>query len=843
MYFRNSPMVGPVLFAVVGGCGQTAIVGEDGDQVVNNGGQVKGDADGGRADTALDGGTASPITTSNPNLPQFACSAVYSQQFESTSMQPYEVSPQVAATVEATLQAMTPAQKATQLMGVPSANRNYRDIQRSSDVEVAGIGTIRGFRFRDAGRGVNLDAGQDNRADDHNNFATVFPTPALRAASWDVDLERRIGSAIGDETVASRNNVLTAPAMNIVRHPYWGRTQETYGEDSYFIGRMATAFTVGVQQNVLACAKHFAANNVEKARASHDSVMTEQTLREIYARHFEMVVQDGGVGCIMASYNLVNGVKSTQNRHLLRDVLKAPTTEGGLGFEGFVLTDWWAMPGEQNQQDAFTAQVTANEALQAGTDLEMPWQLHYAAAPLAMADQALVEESARRVLTQKFRFGSALSTEGWGKRAPTSTLTEGSIATNVNHEDLAEEAALKSVVLLNNGVGANGPVLPLSDVTSIAVIGVEQEFTLISSSVPKSCSYDPGLSQGVGNTGGRQCTFDFATDPALGDRATSRVNGDPERTVGPFAGITQAAGNERTVVNGNSADVGQDADAVVVVVGYTPEDETEEFPVQSGGDRSSLDLPPGHAELVQNALDLNKPTVIIIQSGSIVNLPWLSHNNQNQATVWAGYPGVRGGVALGKLIFGEANFSGKMPMAWPAEAELPRFKDSDTQTSMGYFFGYRDYDKRKYVDGQAVDMVFPFGHGISYSNFEYSNISLPCETVTDEAVFNVSVDVTNVSDVDGEETVMLFIKPPAKPAGITGERPWKELKSFSRVAVAAGQTVSTQLPLRVRDLRRWEGGEEGGWVTDAGDYRVIVAKNADDAETTTLAGTITVSGN
>src|SRR5690606_13366605 len=152
---------------------------------------------------------------------------------------------------------------------------------------------------------------------------------------------------------------------------------------------------------------------------------------------------------------------------------------------------------------------------------------------------------------------------------------------------------------------------------------------------------------------------------ALGDRGSSRVNGDPTRSFGPFKGIRDVAGDSITVTNGNSAAEAEDADVVVVVVGYTPADEGEEYAILGGGDRSSLDLPGGHNDFVESVLALNKPTVIIIESGSIVNLPWLSHSNQNQATVWAGYPGQMGGLALGKLILGEENFSGKMPMAWP----------------------------------------------------------------------------------------------------------------------------------------------------------------------------------
>ena len=262
-----------------------------------------------------------------------------------------------------------------------------------------------------------------------------------------------------------------------------------------------------------------------------------------------------------------------------------------------------------------------------------------------------------------------------------------------------------------------------------------------------------------------------------------------------------------------------------------------------GGDRSTLDLPPGQNAFISSVLDLMKPTVIIVESGSIVNLPWLSHANKQQATIWAGYPGLRGGAALGKLIFGAANFAGKMPLAWPTQGELDalHFKTSDLSTTMGYFFGYREYDRRK-AAGQAVNLVFPFGHGSSYSSFEYSNLMLPCQTATKDAILDISVEIKNSSTVDGHEIAMLFVKPPAKPASITGDRPLKELKSFARIRVKAGQSATAQLPLRIRDLRRWEGGTNGKWLIDSGTYTILVGKNADDAESSTTRATLTVEG-
>jgi len=779
-------------------------------------------------------------------LPQFDCKAVASQQFDSATMQPYYVSPEVKVKVANLLQSMSAAEKAGQMLGIPAGTMNYQDIERSLDVIVGGTTTIRGYNYRDAGRGVNLDAGQpNNRASDGNNFATVFPASSIRAASWDLDLEKRVGEAAGDETAASKNNMLLAPCMNIIRHPYWGRTQETYSEDTYHTGRMAAAYTVGLQTHVVACAKHFAANNIELLRSTQNAIMNEQTLREIYGRHFEMVVQDGGIGCVMASYNKINGAKSTQNKHLLRDILKAPVSEGGFGYQGFVLSDWWAMPGDNIAPDAALALSLTKEAVDAGLDIEVPWTLHYSVKTLtdSTVDQMAVTEAARRVLTEKFRFKTALDTDGWS-RSPNplkSTLSGASIATNEGHEAIAEESELKSAVLLSNGA-PGAPVLPLTAAAkNIAVVGPDRAFELFTSTVPKTCVPVEGKSA-------RYCDFHFATDAALGDRGSSRVNGDPARTVGPFRGVQETAGAGRTVTSGNTPEAAANADTVVVAVGYTPGDEGEEYAISEGGDRHTLNLPEGQNEFVAKVLDLGKPTIIMISSGSIVNLPWLSHANKNQATIWAGYGGMRVGSAIGKLIFGSANFSGKMAMAWPTQEEQNKlaFKDADLATTMGYFFGYREYDRRK-AAGMAPAMVFPFGHGLSYSTFEYSNVQVPCTTATPDAIFNVTVDVKNTSARDGDEVVLLFVKPPAKPGTTIGDRPVKELKSFARVSVAANGTATAQLPVRIRDLRRWAPNSAnandttGKWVIDPGTYTILVGKNADDADSTPNMGTFTIN--
>jgi beta-glucosidase len=328
---------------------------------------------------------------------------------------------------------------------------------------------------------------------------------------------------------------------------------------------------------------------------------------------------------------------------------------------------------------------------------------------------------------------------------------------------------------------------------------------------------------------------------ALGDRGSDRVNADPLTSIGPFDGIQQVAATRgiNNVTSGSTADDAALADLVVVVVGYTPGDEGEEYAVLSGGDRSSLALPPEQEQLVDDVLALNKPTVVVVESGSVVNVPWLSHANRNQATIWAGYGGMRAGTAFGKLLFGDANFGGKLPMAWPAESALPAFASNDPNTSrasvsMDYFFGYREYDRRV-SQGQTVDLVFPFGHGLSYTTFAYSDFQVPCTHVSANDVLDVTATITNTGTKSGDEVAFLFVEGPT-PSG--EPRSVKELKSFARVSLAAGDSGRVHLPVRTRDLWHFSVARQS-WVIDPGEYRVLVGKSAADADLQ-LAGTFSI---
>lgn len=728
----------------------------------------------------------------------------------------YESEEAVLTEVQSTLKSMPLESKLLQLTGLPNPpNRTgavYRDIGRSRDADSGDGKTLRGSRFRDGGRGVNLVEEQDNRASNGEEYSTAFPSQSVRGASWDVDLEFRIGQAHGDETMASLNTVLRAPTLNVLNHPYWGQSQASYGEDTFHVGRMASAFIAGAQQHVLSCAVSFAASNVENSRSGLNAVVQEQALREVYGRQFEMAVREGGVGCVVAAYNLVNGQKSTQNEHLLTEVLRTD-----FGFRGVVISDLWAMPGDQSLLDTAQASSLAVEALNAGLDVELPWALHFDQLEASLAQgriaQSDIDRAAGRVLEQKFRFGSQYTDGPYGLGEPTTALDPSTLALTHNeaHIDLAEEAEIKSAVLLTNGLG-DARVLPVVKPRRIAVIGPERALKVVAGAQPP-----------VTGT-----TLRFASDVNLGDRGQGRVNNDPASSVGPFDGIRAVAASHGVddVVVGNSIEAAAGADLIVVVVGLHAGDEGEEWTISSRGDRMTLELPDGQAELVRSILDLDQPTAIFVESGSMVNLPWLSHSNQKQATIWAGYAGQRAGVAFGKLLFGDETFSGKLPFTWVEQADLPPFQGGSTMAFMDYFFGYRLYDALEAAGVFPIEPVFPFGHGLSYTTFEYSSLELPCAEVDPDSVLDVSVELENTGDVAGSEVVMLFVQGPPKAAQVTGERAQKELKGFARVELDANETRRVTIPLRIQDLRHWEGDENGEYLIDPGEYSVLVGPNS-----------------
>jgi beta-glucosidase len=468
------------------------------------------------------------------------------------------------------------------------------------DNQLAGI---RGFRFRDGPRGVRMES----------STATCFPVAVARAATWDLDLEQRVGEAMGAEVLGVGYNVLLAPTINALRHPGWGRAQETYGEDPWLLGMMGIACTRGIQQHVPACVKHFAGNNVEDSRMTNNAVIEEQTLRENYTRHFEMVVKEADAACVMAAYNKVNGDYCCENQPLLRDLLK-----GQWAFDGFVVSDWLA------------ARTTVESAL-GGLDVEMPWRMKYQALQSAVVSgqvpEDVIDEAVRRVLRVKFKFGIALLDE----EVPGDPADVESPA----HIGLAREAAAKSLVLLRN----QGDLLPLARSAKLRVAVVGK----------------------------------WASEARLGDLGSS--NAKPSYAITPLQGITAAAGGDATVVTSADASAASGADVAVVVVALTDQDEGEA--VNGGGDRDSLDLPADQEQLILDAAAAATRTVVVMEAGGPITMErWRDQVDAIVMAWYPGMEGGRAiGDLLFGTVAPSGRLVQTWPRAWEDEPAFGNHQD------------------------------------------------------------------------------------------------------------------------------------------------------------------------
>jgi beta-glucosidase len=709
------------------------------------------------------------------------------------------------------------------------------------------MGQAKGILFRDGPRGVCLAA---NLPPQKSGYSTVFPSAAARGATFDFDLEKTLGEDIGDETVASSHTMILAPVINILRHPAWGRAQETYGEDSYLLGRMGSAFVEGAQEYIPACAKHYAANNIEKGRETNTSQMDEQTLHEIYGRHFEMVVQDANVACIMASYNQVQSTdgpdkiahKSTQSPELLTQMLR-----NTFGFQGFVITDWWALPGDNAACSAQPAQQAqySTLAVNAGLDLEMPWDDNFTQLPNDLLGNQITPQeitiAAGHIAKTQCDFNTLNPNSGNGLKPAVTTQDPGTynILGNTTHVQDARKAATESMVLLKNAMTAGAPTLPIpSTAKMIAVMGATVPFTLTNTDI----------SNGTVNFITSEMTGITPTTHLTGDLGSSRVYSDPATFVGPLLGLQNGEPTGTTVINGGGDPTKiPPADFYVVVAGDTPEDEGEDYTGASDRLSFSLDDKLVHVEggmptqdpLIEAVAALGKPMVVVLEGGSVIDMPWLS---TVPAVVMAWYPGQDGGDALADLLFGKVNFSGKLPVTWPNAitggctgkcpmsgtcepcfGDEPLFSVGEARTTpMSYYLGYRYYDESK------ITPLFAFGHGLSYSAYAYGTPTLSKATATVGDTVNVTVPVTNMGTLAGSEVSFIFVSYPNTKR--TGHTNVKELKAFVRTPIPVGTAPTTvTIPLRVADLKYWDT-PTSKWVYETGAINVMVGGSSDSLQ-------------
>jgi beta-glucosidase len=506
------------------------------------------------------------------------------------------------------------------------------------------------------------------------------------------------------------------------------------------------------------------------------------------------------------------------------------------------------MPGYTAIPDTSTLNGGAILALNAGLDVELPWGLYYGQLESLLHTGAItqgqLDAATRRVLYEKYRFNADPATGLTGLGTPVSIYSDSRISCDQTHLALATKAALESMVLLKNDMGT----LPISPaVKKVAVIGAAVPYTTNNGS--------PDMP-----TGG---TVDFARDPRTGDLGSSRAFFDPAKAVGPFAGIQAAAPPGVTVVAGNTAaDVPTDADVVVVVAGLTPQDEGEEYTLAA--DRSTncinpnaclrLDAKQSSAayqglqdkliqQVAQQAAASGKQMVVVLEGGSVIEMPWLS---QIPALVMAWYPGQRGGEALADLLWGQVggvsyNFGGKLPFTWGHEQQYgDPFDTTGGTTTFDYYVGYR------YFDQNGITPVFPFGAGQSYTTFALSNVQLGCSSMAQGAVLPVYVNVTNTGMVPGDDTVMVFVSFPQTKA----RRSLKELKGFARVSLAAGEAKQVTIQVRLSDLDYFQTDSStpttGHWVVESGPIEIKVTdgrQNPADGTTVFLpTATVNVAG-
>ena len=589
---------------------------------------------------------------------------------------------------------------------------------------------IPAFKMSDGPRGVT--AGN----------STTFPVGMARGATFDPELEERVAAAIALELRAKGGNVILAPVVETLRHPAWGRSQETYGEDTHHVGEMGAAFVRGAQANgVVATPKHFAVNSIEDTRFDVNVTIDDRSLQELYIPPHTRTIEAGALA-IMSAYNSVNGAYCAENRELLTTILRDQ-----LDFHGLVMSDWiWGTHDTLGMIDA-------------GLDVEMPSPQFYGE-PLIQAveagevDEASIDRAVRRILTVKL---IGIDPEP----------VDPSVVESSEHVELAREVALGSMVLLRNEGGA----LPLDEASSIAVIGP------------------------------------LADVVNLGDAGSSSAT--PSTAVHPLAGIEEAAGNHRSgVTHVSTAAETAAADAAIVVVGLTADDEGEQIPLFPGGDRDDLGLRASDVTLIQEVAAANPRTIVVVEGGSAIRMdPWYA---EVEGIVMAWYPGMEGGTALGQLLWGDVDFSGRLPLSIPvADADLPEFDHVSHEVTYDYFHGYR------HLDHEGTAARYPFGFGLSYTTFAYEDLTV---SLTDDGL-TADVTVRNTGTVEGAEVVQLYLGTTDIP-----NRAPRDLRAFQKVWLDPGQTETVTLTVPARDLMHWD----GGWTSTAATWTVEAGPNVAD---------------
>lgn len=598
--------------------------------------------------------------------------------------------------------------------------------------------------------------------------ATCFPTASAVANSWDAALGEEIGAALGEEAAAQEVSVVLGPGLNMKRNPLCGRSFEYFSEDPYLAGKLAAGYIRGIQsKGVAACPKHFAVNSQETRRMASDSIVDERTLREIYLTGFEIAVKEGHPRSIMSSYNLVNGTYANENKHLLMEILR-----GEWGFDGAVITDW----GGSNDHAL---------GVKNGSTLEMP-------APggdsvrelLAAVESGKISES-----DIDARLSELLPLVFDTKAALDAAPREFDAAA---HHALARRAAEESLVLLKN----EGSLLPLAAGSKVAVIG---DFA-------KNPRY-----QGAGSSMVNSTQVDVLLDKLI----------DSELNVIGYQQGFDRHGKPDAALQKSTCELATQADTVILCMGL------DEIAESEGLDRSNLRLAQNQVDLLQAVAAVNPKIVVVLYSGSVVETPWLDNC---QALLYAALGGQAGAGAVADALTGKVNPCGKLAETWPLTyADVPSAADFATRRKTveyreGLYIGYR------YFTTAEKAVRFPFGYGMSYTTFAYSDMAADAQ--------GVSLTVTNTGSVAGTEIVQLYVA--KKNSALF--RPARELKGFARVTLAPGEKQRITIMLDDKAFRFWNV-KANRWEIEGGEYELLVGASVEDirlCEKISVHGTATV---
>ena len=592
--------------------------------------------------------------------------------------------------------------------------------------------------------------------------ATCFPTASCLASSWDRDLLRQVGEALGEECLQEDVGVLLGPGANIKRSPLCGRNFEYFSEDPFLSGELAGALIQGVQSKGAGTSlKHYAANNQESNRMTIDAFVDERAMRKIYLAGFERAVKNAKPQTVMCAYNRVNGTYASQNHLLLTEILREEW-----GFEGVVVSDWGAVSDRV-------------AALRAGLDLEMPGvgpendQAIVEAVRSGELDESVLDEAVARLLSLILTYKA--------------NRKENYRFDRDAHHELAVKAAAEGAVLLKKDDG----ILPLKRGLRIALIGEFAEhprYQGAGSSMVKPWRLDNAYNQGF------QLPYHSAITYS---RGYDRRSDQPDKEL-----IEEACNAARS------------ADVAVIIAGLTDDYESEGF------DRTHMRMPPSHNLLIQEVAKANPNLVVVLCNGAPVEMPWI---DQAKAVLELYLSGQGGGTALWRLLYGEANPCGKLAESFPKKLEdcpaTPWFPmgPKGVEYRESIYIGYRFYDKA------GVEPLFPFGHGLSYTRFEYSDMVLDREQITDRDILNISFKVKNTGSLAGKEIVQVYVRDVESAIF----RPDRELKEFAKVSLEPGEEKVVRFGLDKRAFAFYDTHSKG-WRVESGEFEILVGASSRD---------------